>query len=138
MPHQLFIEQDTSMWMTQLLGSSRRLCGTLAITLVVAGCSGVEVGRVDDTHHSLIGVTACLNKAGVPAYHAPSENQAGDWNIFDVKGRVIARIGAASVTITVRGDGDNFVEYYPGAAPQKLVDAVSRCASPTAKNPNSS
>jgi hypothetical protein len=132
MPHQLLIGQDAGMWMTQLLGSSRRLCGTLAIALVVAGC-----GRGDDSveHHSLIAVTACLNEADVPAYNHPWEHQPGDWNILDVQGTVIARIDAATVVITVLGDGDNWVEYYPEAAPQELVDVVGRCAGATVKNP---
>lgn len=144
MPHQLLIGHASSMWMTKLLGSSRRFCGTLAITLVVAGCSGVEVGRVDDSDyvdpHSLTSVAACLNKAGVPASQQSWEqlSQPGDWNILNAQGTVVASVGAAEFTITVFEEGDSWVRYDPDAAaqaPQELVDVVWRCAGPSVENP---
>lgn len=109
-----------------------------AVLLLLVGYAGHShrVG-VDDSvdHHSLIAVTSCLNKADVSAYQHPWEHEPGDWNILDVQGTVVASTDAATVIITVVGDGDNWVEYYPEAAPQELVDVVSRCAGPTVKKP---
>jgi hypothetical protein len=137
MPCQWFIGQDSSMWMTELLGLSRRICGTLAITLVVAGC-----GRVDDSvdHHSIIAVAACLNEADVPAsQHSWLEiSQPGDWNILGEQGTVVASISAAEFTIIVFEEGDSWVRYDPDAAaqaPQELVDVVWGCVGPSVKNP---
>ena len=97
----------------------------LAIVVIAPGCG---ISGKDTAQHSVRAVRRCLHHQGIRAAIEPLHH--GDFNLLDIRGTIIARLGAARVTIDVSGDGGNIAEYAPNgaAAPRKLVEAVWACA----------
>jgi len=96
----------------------------LAVVLIAPACSSGSSAA----QHSVPAVRGCLQHHGVAA--AIVSEPPGDYNLFDIRGTIVANLGAATVTIDVSGDESNIAEYSPNgtAAPKRLVEAVWDCA----------